>query len=111
MYVPVDLTNLREMTDGDKDVEMMLFEEFFKSAHSCLSGLEQFCHGAENDQWRRSAHAFKGIALNIGAAQLSALCKQAQDGMALPSPQKQTLLDSIKTEYGLVQNYLKTMLD
>lgn len=110
MYIPVDLTNLREMTDGDKDVETMLFEEFFKSANACLSGLQQFHNSQENDQWRRNAHAFKGIALNIGAVQLSTLCKQAQDGMTLPSQQKQLMLDTIKTEYGLVEQYLRQLM-
>ena len=107
MYIPVDLANLRDMTGGDKDVETMLFGEFFKSAQACIHGLEQLQGSDQNDAWRKQAHAFKGISLNMGANQLSALCKQAQDGCTMPADGKQALLISIKSEYELVKKFLE----
>lgn len=110
MYLPVDLTNLREMTSGDPAIENMLFAEFFNSAHSCLQGLEQFCQGEQHEEWRKTAHAMKGIALNIGANQLSILCKQAQDQHTAQAVNKQLMLLSIKSEYALVKQYLEKIM-
>lgn len=110
MYLPVDLTNLREMTGGDTDVEQMLFVEFCKSARGCVQGLAQFCTAEQAENWRKSAHAFKGIALNIGANQLSILCKQAQDQHHADGDAKTLMLQSIKTEYALVEEYLSKIM-
>jgi HPt (histidine-containing phosphotransfer) domain-containing protein len=110
MYLPVDLTNLREMTGGDSDIEQMLFVEFCRSAQGCVQGLTQFSNDPQTENWRKSAHAFKGIALNIGANQLSVLCKQAQDQHMADAAAKALMLQSIKCEYALVEEYLHKVM-
>ncbi len=110
MYLSVDLTNLREMTGGDSAIEQMLFVEFCKSAQGCVQGLTQFCTEGQAENWRKSAHAFKGIALNIGANQLSVLCKQAQDQHMADAATKALMLQSIKSEYALVEEYLSKIM-
>ncbi len=111
MNYPVDLTNMREMTGGDAALENMLFGEFFKSAESCIGGMADTHQTLHHETFRKNAHAFKGIALNIGANQLSALCKEAQDGCALPASDKSVLLQCIREEYVRVKNYLENIME
>jgi HPt (histidine-containing phosphotransfer) domain-containing protein len=107
MPAPVDLTNLREMTDGDEETEKMLFEEFFLSAEECILTLKNNCTDGANETWRAGAHALKGTAINLGAFRLSDLCKKAQEDHAAALSEKQTLLREILGEYRSVKTFLK----
>lgn len=106
METPVDLTSLREMTDGDPEMEEALFQEFFSSFEQGIQTLQT--HRTENvmDIWRSQAHALKGIALNLGASRLGELCKQAQENNQSPTELKETLLDQMIEEYKRVHSYL-----
>jgi HPt (histidine-containing phosphotransfer) domain-containing protein len=110
MSDPVNLSDLREMTDGDTEMEKILFEEFFSSADICLKELSANCLDGENESWRTNAHALKGIAINLGAAQLGELCKQAQENHGFSATQKQEILTEIQTEYQKVEAFLKNVL-
>lgn len=106
---PVDLTNLREMTDGDHDLEMELFEEFYRSATQCIVNMENNCTDGENEDWRAAAHALKGTAYNLGAEPLGGLCKVAQEKFAASGAEKQEMLSGIKAEYAEVEKYLRSI--
>lgn len=106
MSDPVDLTNLREMTDGDADMEQMLFNEYYHSTESGITTLSNNCVDGENENWRGSAHALKGTSLNLGAERLGALCKQAQEGHGASAAEKRQMLDAIREEYEKVKAYL-----
>lgn len=98
MTDPVDLANLREMTDGDVEMEQMLFEEFYSSSDKMLATLgANICDG-ESEEWRSSAHALKGTSLNMGADKLGELCKHAQEAHGAPMVEKQRLFSEIKEE-------------
>jgi len=105
----VDLANLRDMIGNDKDLEKELFEEYYSSSAQLLDELKNFYkQESDSESWKKSAHAFKGIAHNLGATHLGELCKQAQDGMALPSNEKKILLEKIESENNKVTEYLKS---
>ncbi len=106
----IDLTNLREITNGDTEIEKELFEDFIQSFEEKTAILEVNCAGGENEIWRTNAHAIKGISLNLGAHKLSELCKTAQDSFCEDETTKQELLSKIKTLYSLVKKYLEDIL-
>ena len=102
----IDLTNLREMTGGDAELERELFAEFILSFEKGIRSLQK-CNemdGAEG--WRAEAHALKGIALNLGAQQLGALCKKAQDNHLAGKEVRQVMLTDIQSEYEVVKPLL-----
>lgn len=105
----VDLSNLREVTAGDVELEKELFEEFINSSNQLLDELEKHSKDSgDNESWRKVAHAFKGIAANLGAAPLAAMCKQAQECFQQSSGQKAGLLSNIKSEHAKVLQFLNT---
>jgi HPt (histidine-containing phosphotransfer) domain-containing protein len=69
--------------------------------------LQVSCSGSAADRWRRQAHAFKGIALNLGAERLGALCRKAQEMPEAPESVKAGMLTNIRAEYERVKEYLK----
>ncbi len=109
MSNPVDLTNLREITDGDRDLEKELFEDFITSCEEKMKEMEDNCVDGESQPWKNSAHAIKGISMNLGADNLAKLCKQAQDNFGDDMAAKKELLASIQAEYALVKKYLNEL--
>lgn len=110
MPTPVDLTNLREMTDGDKELESQLFSEFFTSSEECIATLKNNCSDGTNEVWRTAAHALKGTSYNLGAAKLGDLCKKAQENNAAFSLEKQAMLNDIQLEYADVKKFLGALV-
>jgi HPt (histidine-containing phosphotransfer) domain-containing protein len=107
--MPVDLTNLRTITDGDRDTELLLFEEFHISGTPLLQAMQQGCVEGHSEDWRRAAHALKGAAYNLGAQMLGDLCKQAQESADATAAAKAALLSRIREEYGTVISFLNTV--
>jgi HPt (histidine-containing phosphotransfer) domain-containing protein len=103
---PVDLANLRSMTDGDSEMEKALFDEFYTSFEAGITSLQRHMETGAAEAWRKEAHALKGIALNLGAEQLSLLCKNAQEASGAENKFKEALLKDISTEYGHVKKFL-----
>ncbi len=111
MPLPVDLTNLREITDGDTAMEKELFEEFISTGDSYIVKFSQAMEPDNNETWRTISHSFKGIALNLGAMQLGELCKKAQENNTANIQEKTAMLESIKREYIAVRDYLNSIQD
>ena len=107
MNAPVDLTNLRSMTDGDVELEKTLFEEFYTSFEKGILALRTNCANSSAEAWRSNAHALKGVALNLGAEKLGALCKKAQDDHGANENAKELMLQAIETEYNDVKVFLQ----
>lgn len=105
----IDLSNLREMTGGDAELERELFAEFIRSGAEFVQTLAASTDDAHRAQWRACAHAFKGTALNLGASHLGDLCKQAQDGFEKPAAEKQALLTQITAAFQEAKAYLATV--
>lgn len=107
MSSPVDLTNLREITDGDKEMEAELFREFISSCDNYISDLGNMLDSDKNEVWRTTAHAFKGISVNLGAAHLGELCKKAQERNTASVQEKTILMEDIKNAYAEVKEFLQ----
>ncbi|MEQ1706134.1 MAG: hypothetical protein ABL867_09225, partial [Rickettsiales bacterium] len=67
MADPVDLDNLRSMTDGDAEMEKILFEEFFSCFDTAIINMQNNYGEDNREEWRKDAHALKGISMNLGA--------------------------------------------
>ncbi|HXZ68250.1 MAG TPA: Hpt domain-containing protein [Alphaproteobacteria bacterium] len=106
----VDLKNLREMTDGDPEMEKELFAEFISSFENELAQLHASQADGASETWRRRAHALKGIAFNLGAMQLGNLCKRAQEAPQSNPETKAELLKRIGTEFEDVRSYLDELM-
>lgn len=109
MSDPVDLTNLRSMTDGDVDMELVLFEEFYRTFDEGIAALQGFMQPEHQEQWRKQAHALKGVAVNLGAAALGAICKQAQEQHTAEAATKTAILRDIETHYATAREFLIRM--
>lgn len=105
----VDLTNLRSMTDGDKELEEALFSEFCSSTEASLNAMAAYCVDGASEPWRAAAHALKGTAYNLGATPLGELCKKAQEGYMASGSEKSALLDAMRSEYAKVKAYLESI--
>ncbi len=106
MNIPVDLTNLREITGGNKKMEAALFKEFISSCDSYILELSKVLDVDKKETWYTISHAFKGISINIGAKHLGELCREAQDNNAAPLEKKTVMLKDIEQEYSEVKKYL-----
>ena len=105
----IDVTNLRSMTQGNRELEVALFAEFDHAAHAALATLAAHCLDGSQEPWRATAHALKGTSYNLGALTLGDLCKQAQEQAAHSAADKQALLFLIEAEYVRVKAYLETV--
>jgi len=102
----VDLTNLREMTGGEKALETELFNVYLQSSNECLAALRANMGTGQEEIWRTQAHAWKGMSLSRGAGELGRLCAEAQMNHLAPPEQKQSMLAAIEAEYQKVKDFL-----
>ncbi len=109
MSEPVDLTNLRSITDGDRDMEQALFEEFVSSFEAGIAELQSNVTDSVSESWRKNAHALKGIAVNLGAFRLGDLCKKAQEEFSSTQENKSDMAGRIQEEYILVKKFLSEL--
>ncbi len=110
MTESVDLTNLIEITGGDKEIESLLFKAFIEGSDNNISLLEENYIDGAGEIWQREAHSLKGAAKNIGAYKLADICTQAQESSDGSTSEKQQLFDLIKEEYEVVKEYLNSLL-
>lgn len=108
--VPVDLRQLRNLTDGDSDLERKLLGLFVEQSQLCITSLKQHIHQGEEEEWKMQSHKFKGSAANIGALQLKKLCEHAEHNYTLSQDMKNTLLLAIEDEFEAVKTYLEEQL-
>lgn len=103
----VDLTYLRELTGGDAELESELFDEFIMSSQKLISELEQALQSNNEEEWKKAAHAIKGISANLGAKKLSELSKDAQEMLGAQTNMKKNLLEQMHAELTSVLSFLK----
>jgi HPt (histidine-containing phosphotransfer) domain-containing protein len=106
----VDLSNLREATDGDRELEQELFEEYITSSQELVSELDDLlAQSGDNESWRKAAHALKGISANLGANRLAEISKHAQDSHEDDNSVKHDLLSQIREEHKKVIDFLNNL--
>jgi HPt (histidine-containing phosphotransfer) domain-containing protein len=75
---PVDLERLREFTDGDKDMGMMVINLFLEKGRESIDAMRQATQNNASYDWENAAHSFKDASGNLGAMILHTLCSQAE---------------------------------
>jgi HPt (histidine-containing phosphotransfer) domain-containing protein len=108
--IVVDLSNLREAIDNDKDLEKELFEEFISSSTALIAELKNYLADTEDarENWRTTAHSIKGISLNLGAEQLGKLCADAQENAGTTTEnEKDKIFHDIVAEHKRVISFLE----
>lgn len=103
---PVDLDHLRQFTDGDPDEEKEFFDLFLSQAEQSMRDLENNCSDGYCEYWKKAAHKLKGSAANLGAEELSALCKDAEYGADSTTAEKQAMMLAISEELTKVNSFL-----
>lgn len=75
----IDFDRLRDITDGDEDLERELVELFIETAQRCLARLEKVAsQEIEFEYWSDLCHELKGASANIGAKTLKKACAEAE---------------------------------
>lgn len=107
---PVDLEQLRHVTDGNIEEEWALGVMFAEQAVLSLAELMRAL--AENDlaAWRKAAHQMKGASANLGARHLSHLCKEAEGSGSTDSRFGIEALQAIREEVEAVEKFLRSAL-
>ena len=104
----VDLTNLRNAIDNDHELEQELFQEYVESSSALINDLRAgLASPAGNEDWRKAAHALKGISLNLGASALGELAMAAQDAFEAAETEKSKMLSDISEEHARVLAFLR----
>lgn len=104
--LPVNLIQLRELIDGDHNLEKRLVGLFIKSSEENLNYLELICNDDEDLEWRNNAHSLKGAACNIGADKLSDICAKAQERYNMSAKDKKIIASIVRKEYNIVKDFL-----
>lgn len=105
----LNMENLRDIIDHDKELERELIQNFHNCYLLCISELELAITNQDNVLWRNAAHALKGIAFNLGAERLGKLSLHAEKSCECPFPEKVGILEDIKNNYDAVNEALKLM--
>jgi HPt (histidine-containing phosphotransfer) domain-containing protein len=106
MVAVLNMTNLRDIIDHDKELERELIQNFYTCYHACMVDLEASFETMDAVQWRNAAHALKGVAYNLGAEQLGSLCLKSEHACHADAPTKSILFLEIKTAYAAVAGAL-----
>ncbi|MGE4314226.1 MAG: Hpt domain-containing protein [Pseudobdellovibrionaceae bacterium] len=98
----LDLTQFRDITENDRELEADLFNEFIKDSSNLVEELHTTLEQDERPAFRKAAHALKGISLNLGARHLADLAFQAQQNFEGPSDDLQNLFHQIRDAQSVV---------
>jgi HPt (histidine-containing phosphotransfer) domain-containing protein len=104
---PVDLTQLRIIADDDKDVERQLLTVFITQSDKNIETLKESREDGKGQQWKETAHMFKGASGGVGAEALRQLCEKAQHLDFSATAERKALFDKIAAEYARVKKFLE----
>lgn len=104
----LDLTDFREITDGDREIEQALFADFLSSTGASLVKLEKCINAPNATVWSDESHSIKGAAQNLGAMRLAACCADAQAYEGQDQAELLTLLRAMAAAFVDVQKAMKT---
>lgn len=108
MTEKLDFNFLRQVTGGDTEFEKELFTIFAESSRNNIEKMERAVKDSDDNAWHMASHSFKGAAASIGAFDLSKILEVAQHHGKGNFEEKSKLLDKVKSEYGLVSDFIQT---
>jgi len=82
----LDESRLRALSGGSASVETMLLDSLVDEAADLLERLEAAAVVKDRGTLREAAHALKGIAGNVGAAQLERRARALEDALRVDAP-------------------------
>lgn len=106
---PVELEHVRMFVDGGPEEEKEFFELFINHSEQDIQNLATHLDNRDQENWRKAAHKIKGSAANLGAHQLSHICKTAEESFESSDEEKTSLLNRIRAEHDIVQNFLRSL--
>jgi len=108
----LDTEALEELRDVMEDEFNSLIETFITDADKKLVALKEAIDANDASEVGKVSHSFKGSCSNIGAPQLSDLCRQSEDkGRGMDISGIQSLFDQIQAEYLQVKELLTKQLN
>ena len=75
---PLDLTKLKEITEGDAEFTNELLGTFLASAQQSLDEMNQTLVKDDRQQLARAAHKLKGAAANVHASDVARMAAQVE---------------------------------
>ncbi len=101
----LNLTNLLAITSGDKELEKKLLLMFLDNSKQCLVKMDNLKLSKKlEEEWHRSAHSLKGLALNVGADKLAIASLRAEKIC------NKKIYDEIISEYKKVEKEIKEII-
>ena len=108
--IPVaDLSLLRGYAETPEDMKEFI-DVFIAEGARLITILTENCVEGECVTWTEAAHTLKGCSGMIGAHNLAALSKQAQDMKGVSSAERTAMLQTIQPEYMKVKEYLLSQI-
>jgi HPt (histidine-containing phosphotransfer) domain-containing protein len=88
----------------------LLIDTFVRDSEMRLADLHQSLADGDNESFRRAAHSFKGSAGNLGAKQLTEVCRQLElAGSENRLQDAQPLLEKLAVLYPQAEQALRRM--
>ncbi len=107
----LDSTLLEELNTLLEDDFPDLIETFLTDARVRIQELVRTVDAGTPEDIRQSAHSFKGSSLNVGAKQLSSLCRELEDLARSGRTQgSKALVDRIEIEMNQVEKLMRDSL-
>lgn len=110
MVVYINLDLLKDISEGDKDIERKLINLYLKESDSSIMELRKYCVDGFSNEWVEIVHKLKGAASNVGAELLQDLCDEAQDMETATLEQRSAILEKIVLTYDKVKDALNKEL-
>ena len=105
--VPVDLQQLRMFTGGDAAEEKSLVDFFMEQALEALETLSRCIDTEHEEEWKNTAHRFKGASGNFGAVKIYHLCKRAEAHYDEPEAKKRQMLSAMRQATAEVRAFME----
>jgi len=107
----IDLEFLNSIIGNDNQFEKELYIIYKESAKSNIEKLHKSIIEDDNNAWYMASHAFKGASASIGAFKLSRVLELAQKSPKENRDKKNEILNNIKDEYQLVDDFITQRLE
>jgi HPt (histidine-containing phosphotransfer) domain-containing protein len=104
----LDSAVLAALQDVMEDEYPLLLDTFLADSSERLQGLRECLGQADSHNLRLSAHSFKGSCSNMGALQLTDLCKQLEQAARLEQlALAKVLVEQLELEFSRVSRLLQ----
>jgi len=106
----IDLDAIRDLKEVMGEEFSLLIETFATDSVMRIEGINQAINSADPEAIRRAAHSFKGSASNLGATELTNLCRELEDlGHEGKVEGATQIAEKIVKEYDYVREVLQSL--